>query len=212
MVINKAVEFFTEKKGATDGIAPAPVSLNARSIENLQRGGGNPGEAAATDDGPKSQKYGTSRKYTDKLTSEQVEEIQESYYIFEQEEKGLDVKNVKSAMKALGFEPTKDQLKTIMVLCDPDRDGFVEVDEFTEIMAFEILEKSTNDELRMAFALFDKDKSGKISLEDLKKVVKDLGEALSDDDLAKMIQAADADGDGEIDEEEYINIMKRSGF
>ncbi len=47
-----------------------------------------------------------------------------------------------------------------------------------------------------AFRLFDTENKGKISLNDLKKVAKELGESLREEELIAMIEEFDRDGDG----------------
>ncbi len=44
-------------------------------------------------------------------------------------------------------------------------------------------ERDPEDEILKAFKLFDDDNSGKISLRKLKKIAKELGEALTDEEL-----------------------------
>lgn len=63
-----------------------------------------------------------------------------------------------------------------------------------------------------AFKLFDDDTTGKISLKNLKRVARELGETMTDDELQEMIDEADRDGDGEISEEEFIRIMKKTNL
>ena len=46
-----------------------------------------------------------------------------------------------------------------------------------------ILARDPLDELRRAFRLFDTDNKGKINIRDLKRVAKELGEGLSEDEL-----------------------------
>ena len=66
--------------------------------------------------------------------------------------------------------------------------------------------------MRKAFRLFDDDNTGKISLKNLKRVARELGETMSDDELQEMIDEADRDGDGEINEEDFIRIMKKTNL
>lgn len=54
--------------------------------------------------------------------------------------------------------------------------------------------------------------SGKISFRNLKRVAKELGENMTDEELQEMIDEADRDGDGEISEEEFLRIMKKTSL
>merc|ERR1712032_1245393 len=63
-----------------------------------------------------------------------------------------------------------------------------------------------------AFRLFDDDEIGKISFKNLKRVAKELGENMTDDEIQEMIDEADRDGDGEVNEEEFLRIMKKTNL
>ena len=60
---------------------------------------------------------------------------------------------------------------------------------------------STNEsreEIHKVFVTFDTQKTGYITLKELRKVVKDLGELTDDNTLQEMIERADADQDGRV--------------
>lgn len=58
-------------------------------------------------------------------------------------------------------------------------------------------ERDSKEEIAKVFALFDHEGSGKVSFRDLKRVVSELGEGISDEEMREMIEEADRDGDGE---------------
>ena len=70
-----------------------------------------------------------------------------------------------------------------------------------------VLERDPREEHRKAFRLFDKDGSGKISLRDMRLLARQIGEKVTDETLLDMIDEFDLDGDGEIDLEEFLQIM-----
>lgn len=47
-------------------------------------------------------------------------------------------------------------------------------------------------------------------MKNLRRVARELGEHLSDDELQAMIDEFDRDRDGQISQEEFLNIMKQT--
>ena len=72
------------------------------------------------------------------------------------------------------------------------------------MMTAKMSERDSREEILKAFRLFDDDETGKISFRNLKRVAKELGENMTDEELQEMIDEADRDGDGEISEEEFL--------
>ncbi len=74
-------------------------------------------------------------------------------------------------------------------------------------------EKDPLDEIRLGYKLFvGEDNSGKITIRALRKVAKELGENLSEEEIKAMIDEFDFDEDGMISEEEFIKIMTGNAF
>jgi calmodulin len=59
----------------------------------------------------------------------------------------------------------------------------------------------SEDEIKEAFKVFDKDGNGYISAAELRHVMTNLGEKLTDEEVDEMIREADIDGDGQINYE-----------
>jgi len=63
-------------------------------------------------------------------------------------------------------------------------------------------------EFKDAFAMFDIDGGGTIETHELKQVLTELGDAPTDEEIEEMILLVDANGDGEIDFDEFLTLMR----
>ena len=124
----------------------------------------------------------------------------------------IDAKELKVAMRALGFEPKKEEIRQMISDIDKDGSGTIDFDEFLEMMTVKMGTRDSKEEMIKAFRLFDDDETGKISFKNLKRVAKELGETISDEELQEMIDEADMDGDGEVSQDEFLRIMKKTNL
>ncbi|CAD5114254.1 DgyrCDS3395 [Dimorphilus gyrociliatus] len=147
------------------------------------------------------------------LTEEQKQEIREAFDLFDADGSGtIDAKELKVAMRALGFEPKREEIKKMIADIDKEGTGTIDFNDFLQMMSQKMSEKDSKEEILKAFKLFDDDETGKISFQNLKRVAKELGENLTDEELQEMIDEADRDGDGEINEAEFLRIMKKTSL
>jgi len=142
------------------------------------------------------------------LTEDQKQEVKEAFELFDTDKDGsIDYHELKVAMRALGFDLKKAEVLKILRDHDKTNHGLMDYEDFVKILSERILARDPLEEIRRAFQLFDDDNTGKISLRNLKRVAKDLGERLDDDELQAMIDEFDLDQDGEINEQEFFAIM-----
>ncbi|CAL8276277.1 unnamed protein product [Merluccius merluccius] len=150
----------------------------------------------------------TKRKKRRELTEEQKHEIKEAFELFDTDkDKEIDYHELKVAMRALGFEVRK--VDVLKILKDYDREGTgkISFNDFNEVVTERILERDPKEEILKAFKLFDDDETGNISLRNLRRVARELGENITDEELRSMIDEFDTNGDGEINQEEFLSIM-----
>lgn len=145
------------------------------------------------------------------LTEEQKQEVREAFDLFDTDGSGnIDIKELKVAMRALGFEPKKEEIRKMIADVGKEGSSSIDFEDFLSMMTQKMSEKDSKEEILKAFRLFDDDATGKISFKNLKRVAKELGENLTDEELQEMIDEADRDGDGEINEQEFLRIMKKT--
>uniref|UniRef100_A0ABM0GNV3 Calmodulin-like n=1 Tax=Saccoglossus kowalevskii TaxID=10224 RepID=A0ABM0GNV3_SACKO len=85
--------------------------------------------------------------------------------------------------------------------------GTIDFPEFLQMMSKRNEGGDSEEELREAFRVFDKDGNGFISAAELRHVMTNLGEKLTDEEVDEMIREADTDGDGQVNYEEFVKMM-----
>ncbi|RYQ80599.1 hypothetical protein Ahy_Scaffold1g106904 isoform B [Arachis hypogaea] len=155
------------------------------------------------------------------LTQQKKQEIKEAFELFDTDGSGtIDAKELNVAMRALGFEMTEEQINQMIADVDKDGSGAIDYEEFEYMMTAKIGERDTKEELMKAFQIIDQDKNvsvfafvhgfciifliliawalgqvqGKISVSDIKRIAKELGERFTDREIQDMVEAADIDG------------------
>ena len=76
--------------------------------------------------------------------------------------------------------------------------GTIDFPEFLTMMSKKMKDVDSEEEIREAFRVFDKDGNGFISAAELRHVMTNLGEKLTDEEVDEMIREADIDGDGQV--------------
>ncbi|UPR00753.1 centrin [Chloropicon primus] len=144
-----------------------------------------------------------------RLTDDEEQELRGAFEVFDKKREGVvKYRETKALIRALGFETSKGEVRDLFRLYERDAETEgLEFFEFREIMMDKILERDPQEEHLKAFHLFDKDGSGKISLRDLRLLARQIGEKMTDESLLDMIDEFDLDGDGEIDQQEFVRIM-----
>merc|ERR1711964_953611 len=142
--------------------------------------------------GPSNMSRRGAKKKPGQLTDEQLDEIREAFSLFDSDASGaIDVRELKAAMRALGFEIKNEELKKMVSDIDNDGNGTIEFQEFLGMMTGKMGEKD--------------------SREDIEKVFKMFKMFIDDEELQDMINQADRDGDGAINMDEFYRIMKKKG-
>jgi len=106
--------------------------------------------------------------------------------------------------------PVPDDLNDILECLDSDGSGVI---DYTEFLAAALDKSKTNteDNLWAAFRMFDRNGDGKITQEELREVLNSdsVGEGFGIDQINEIMQSVDTDNSGNIDFEEFKQMMMK---
>jgi len=164
------------------------------------------------------------------LSAEQLAEFKEAFCLFDKDGDGrITSQELGIVMQSLGQHPTQEELIDMINEMDVDGNGTVDFDEFILMMSKKLSEPESEADIKEAFKVFDKvsfsdgdfcmsqrvpktlqkDNNGYISASELRQVMINLGEKLTDEEINEMIREADNDDDGQVNYEEFVKMMMR---
>ncbi|GFE53837.1 calmodulin [Babesia ovis] len=144
----------------------------------------------------------------DQLSEEQIAEFKEAFSLFDRDGDGsITTKELGTVMRSLGQNPTEAEIADMINDIDTSGTGAIDFPEFLILMARKMKEGDTEEELVQAFKVFDRDGNGFISAQELRHVMTNLGEKLTNEEVEEMLREADVDGDGKINYEEFVKLM-----
>ena len=150
------------------------------------------------------------------LSQDEVDEIRQAFELFDTNGTGkIDPKELKAAMQSLGFDtknPTIFQLIAELDTPDAAKKGGIDFDSFVEAINNKLGDKESKDGIRRIFDLFiDDPNSETITLSSLRRIARELGEQMSNEELKDMLERASSNGT-ELTFEEFYDIMTKKSF
>lgn len=119
----------------------------------------------------------------------------------------IRVNDIAPAMKKLGHNIKPDWLESMEDEIDTEGTGFVSFDEFATLVTKKMQADEDERELKEIFRVLDKEKKGEVNVSELRWILKNLGDDLTEDDIDDMIADVDTDGSGWVDYEEFAKLM-----
>ena len=133
------------------------------------------------------------------LTQKQKDDIKKAFDHFDQKGEGsIKKKELKVILRALGFDPSNEELDRIVYEHNEDKDDkTIDFQQFMDIMLSKIKEKISNNDINYGFnkiaSIRKKDNPNDykyIFAEDIEKVAETLGEKLTKEEIEEMLNEA----------------------
>eukprot|EP00918_Siedleckia_nematoides_P074118 GHVU01161946.1.p1 GENE.GHVU01161946.1~~GHVU01161946.1.p1 ORF type:complete len:152 (+),score=35.39 GHVU01161946.1:40-495(+) len=145
---------------------------------------------------------------TEALTVDQLKEAKEAVSLFDRDGDGIiEAREVLTVLRSLGYNPKIDEQEAILAAGDK-KGGKISFQQFLEMCELKLKDLDAAEELIAAFKNFDRGgDTGKVSTMELKCVLEELGELLTDAEVEELIQEADPKNEGSFNYEEFVREL-----
>ena len=150
----------------------------------------------------------TSSSEQENLSEEKIAELRCAFQLFDKDSDGkITTVELGDILKKLGYSPSDKDLQQMIQEVDLNGNGDVDFKEFLELMCKKMKDHDTEEEMLEAFRIFDRDSNGYVTRDDFKVIMGHLGEKMMDDELDELMKDNDEDGDGQLNYEEFKQMM-----
>lgn len=158
--------------------------------------------------------YKMSARILKHLTPQEIRDLLIVFELFDSNADGyINSAELRRAMRALGFKCSREDAKQMITDVNLKGRSQIEFTEFLEVVIDRQGDaRDMYDEILKGFSMFDYDKSGAISMDNLKKACEEAGIKFTQKELDEMIEEADINGDGRVDQSEFIRIMLQTNL
>ena len=142
---------------------------------------------------------------------ERLDEIHRTFALFDSDQDGsITATELGKVLEALGERVTSAELRAMVSTVDSDGNGTIELNEFVALLLptdQSVSDVTGEDDLRSTFADLDRNHDGQLSVAELKRALRALGDHHSDKDIDALVHKADQDGDRQVSFEEFVTLM-----
>ncbi|XP_005113254.1 calmodulin [Aplysia californica] len=142
------------------------------------------------------------------MAHHQRDQVTEAFELFDSDGDGqLLVSEAASAIRALGHILTDADIKAILKKVGVESRGQVDLKKFKQIHG-SLPTKDYSRQLEEAFKTVDKEGSGFVMATELRHLLTNMGDRLSDEDFNGLLEELDIDSNGRIQFKEFVRLLK----
>ena len=143
------------------------------------------------------------------IGDEELHKIREQFALIDEDRSGtITINELGNIYEALGHQFTENELLEMMSDKDLNQDGYITFHEFLSLYKKYIHFKVQEEKLIEAFKICDCDGNQYVTLDELRRIMKEVGESLNETQIRAMLKEVDMDGDDKINFQEFIKLMK----
>lgn len=146
-----------------------------------------------------------------RLTEDEIKDVKEAFDLFDLDNSGtIDPKEVQAALNSLG----KDQTPTIFRLLAgiEELGAEIDFDSFLGHINERLGNRESKDGVQRILDLFDAEGTGTITLKALSRVARELGESMTQDELAHALERISSLGRPELTFDDFYKVMTKKVY
>jgi len=138
-------------------------------------------------------------------------ELREAFMLFDKDGNGcITAPELVTVMRALGQNPSDQDVQEMLLEADIDASGNIEFEEFVVMMVRKFKEVDMEEELIEAFSVLDREGNGLISIHDLRNVMVKQGDKMTLQEFQESMIGLQPDEDGYFKYEDFVKFMLKS--
>ena len=121
----------------------------------------------------------------------------------------MSLSAAKKCLKNLGLDSKTEEIRSFLARNNDEETSPLECLDEESFVRFAISKAIQVDKAYKVFELMDQDGKGVVVLEDLERVVAELGEDISTEQLEEMLTFADGSGEGLLTAQDFIRMARK---
>ncbi|MCD7455046.1 hypothetical protein HAX54_026923 [Datura stramonium] len=129
-------------------------------------------------------------------------------HLDENRDEKISASELQQCVHLIGKDMSLEEAEAALAAHDSDDDGLLDFDDFVRLVEDGGTEEEKARELKEAFKMYEMEGCGCITPESLKRMLDRLGETRSVDECRGMIARYDINGDGFLNFDEFVIMMR----
>lgn len=136
-------------------------------------------------------------------------EYKDAFSLFDRNNDGIiTTRELSAIMRSLGFNPTEEELQTMINNVDYDGNGVIDFPEFVKLMEDQKKPDEREADMMLAFRIFDADNKGYIESAELRYIILNMDNKIPQEELEELITIADLERDRKLTYQDFLDLVE----